>query len=240
MLFFDFQVQIKQEKLSDSEEESRSKITAKPPNMESDSDSDESTEGESTRVKQEKNSRSIAKVKQEKVSPECSSSSDSSDDESETELQKSVHRIKTEKIDAQSTKPATFIPRPIKVEPQSDVEGKTKFKKPSTNYNDGLNVTRMSGKTQKRKRESSISEQLDSIVDNLLDTTTSGKRKKSKSNASNIDENLGDLSVFQTPVLSSTLKIKQEPQSEDESAKRKKSKKSLKSMESDLFDSFLK
>lgn len=50
----------------------------------------------------------------------------------------------------------------------------------------------------------------------------------------------------QTNELPSTVKIKEEPQSEDETVKRKKIKKSngnyksLKSIESDLFDSFLK
>lgn len=245
VFYFLLQVKIKQEKLSDSERKTNSKKTSKSFGMNNESDeSSESSESESessdgistVNIKREKgalgSSKSIARIKQEKKSSGSSSTSQSSDDEAPMPL----HKIKKEKRIGKLT---TFIPRPIKAEPESDMESITKCK---------------SMKVKTRKRETSISEHLDSIVDDLLKEPSS--KRKNIINQSP--------TTFLTPVLSSTLKpntkltrtennqlvtpskIKQEPQSEDESAKRKKIKrtsansKSLQSMESDLFDSFLR
>lgn len=168
-----------------------------------------------------------------------------------------LNKIKKEKDAPNATVTTTFIPRPIKVEPESDIEGKSKFKKPTTvsKTMNNSQKSEMSVKPLKRKRESSISEHLDSLVDDILNTSnTDRKSKKSKPNES-IDEASVDLSTttFQSPSLSSTLKpsskskqksksffnklndpslpspsiIKQEPQSEDEFGKLKKNKQSL-------------
>lgn len=232
-------MEVKQEKISDSEEETRTKYPAYNENKHDEfSDSDESETGENDHI-----SGSIARVKQENVSSECSSGSERSEDES-AEPPETLHKVEKEKRVELPTKSKTFIPRPIKIEPQSDVERESNFKKPSTKARDSVNAIRMSGESRKRKRESSMSEQLDSLVDNLMNTTKSEKQKRFMSCGSN--EDLGDLSLFQTPNLSSTLKIKQEPQSEDEMVKRKNGRKSsgetktLKSRENDLFNSFLK
>lgn len=241
-------MKIKQEKISDTENKTGS-----------DDSSDSSSDEEEEKTRRPISIKTIKKEKKSSSSNSKSSSTSGSDSESsDDEAPKTPilpHKIKKEK-DAETSRPSTsstFIPRPIKVEPESDVEGKSKFKKPSENYRRSLDVSQVASKTQKRKRNSSINEHLDSIVDDLLNTSTNfaDKSKKSKHNKS-IDQSLDDiLTPFQSPAMSSTLKptskvnrpktklatnetplpspskIKQEPQSEDEAGKRKKSKKSL-------------
>ncbi|XP_055297668.1 DNA-directed RNA polymerase I subunit RPA43 [Sitodiplosis mosellana] len=253
-------VKIKQEKLSDTENKTGSRKSNNA--NESDDSSDSSSDEE-----EEKMHRPIpipiANIKKEKKSSSSSNSNSNSSSSSDSESSDDEgpktpippHKIKKEKDGEKSTtsNSTTFIPRPIKVEPESDVEGKSKFKKPSENYRRSLDASQVASKSQKRKRNSSISEHLDSLVGDLLHSTTNSakKNKKSKHNES-VDQTLGDiLTPFQSPAMSSTLKpnskenraknklatnetplpspskIKQEPQSEDEAGKRKKSKKSL-------------
>lgn len=201
------QVRIKQEKLSDSEENTKSNILSGLENIKSErgTSSDESDESdetdesdesdESTRNSRQQgtsNSESEVDIKQEKLCHESTSNVQASNS------QVLLKSIKKEKQVEQSNTSTMFIPRPIKSEPQSDTESIAKFKTP--------------------KSSQSLKEK-------------------------NTDESFGDMG---SPILSSTLKIKQEPASEDESVKRKRSKKtqdyskSLKSIENDLFDSFLK
>lgn len=170
---FYLQIRIKQEKLSDSEENTKLAILSghgkiKSERIES-SDESESDSDEST---------SSSDIKQEKRAHDCTSDSEN------VNVLPLIHNIKKEKDVKQIIASGTFIPRPMKNEPQSDTEGTSKFKTPTSNHK--LNTS-----------------------------------------------------------YTSTLKIKHEAPSEDESVvKRKKSKttpntKSLKSITSDLFDSFL-
>lgn len=232
-------MKIKQEKISDTENKTGSD--------DSSSDEEEERPRRPTIKREEKSSSSNS-------SQSSGSDSESSDDDApKTPIP--PHKIKKEKSAEKSTPStsSTFIPRPIKVEPESDAEGKSKFKKPSENYRRSVDASQAVSKAQKRKRNSSISEHLDSIVNDLLNTSSNpaDKSKKSKQNKS-IDQSLDDiLTPFQSPAMSSTLKpaskanrskaklstnetplpspskIKQEPPSEDEAGKRKKSKKSL-------------
>lgn len=148
-------------------------------------------------IKKEKNNKngssSITLLKQEKKleHPHINDANKAIDSDG---TEHPLREIKKEK----RPKSVTFIPRPIKSEPQSDVEED------------------VIGKIRKRKNVSS-----------LLNITSS------------------NLFPMQEQVLSSTLKIKQEPQSENESPIRKKAKKptvktkSLETMENDLFNSIL-
>lgn len=196
---------MKQEKVTDSEEEQQESNMA---------NTKSSPQREIIGIKKEKNNKngsmSITQSRKKKMSEHSYSNDTDTNISSEEDEQESSQEIKKEKRPKSLPKSATFIPRPIKSEPQSDIEG------------DGI------GKIRKRKNESSVNEQLDFIVDSFFNTSSS------------------NLSAMQDQVLSSTLKIKQEPPSEDESPMRKKAKKpsvktkSLETMENDLFNSFLK
>lgn len=250
-------MEIKEEKLSDEEDNVMSKATSSKGHK--NDDTDDWTESSSEDEDEDEESRLPVlnrKIKKEKKSSSSSKSEESSDEETpKTSIQ--PLKIKKEKGSEAPKLQTTFIPRPIKAEPESDVENKSKFKKPSASQIPTL--------TRKRKRESSISEHLDSLVDDLLNTsgtTSTGKKSKKSKHNESIDQTFGspamsstlmpnskgklsiNKNLFETPLPPS--KIKQEPQSEDESVKRKKSKKSLdnrkslQSIQSDLFDSFLK
>lgn len=168
-------------------------------------------------IKQEKQS-TLVKVKREKQSPESSSTESSSDDSDDEQMH--LNRIKRE-LNTEKQSKRTFIPRPIKMEPQSDVEGINPENK------------------RNRKRKSSINEHIDSLVDSILNKSNPEKKKRSKTSG-----NESTVSNLETSHHS-TLKIKQETNIEEESSARKKAKKSstksksLKSMEKDLFESFL-
>lgn len=201
--FSHLQIRIKEEKLSDSEEHTKSLLSShfgevkrEQKNSIDTSDSDESEEG----PKSEVNVKQEEQMHSANVSP----------------LLQNIKKEKENKH-TMSVSDATFIPRPIKTEPQSDIEGPSKFKTPT------------STQSQKTRRSLKASDR---------SSSPANKRKK-------LNQSLDITSTFETPIMSSTLKIKEEPASEDESAKRKKSKKtentkSLKSIESDLFASFLK
>lgn len=174
------QIRIKQENLSDSEENSKLSVLSGLEKIKRERD-ESSDESESDSDESESNDR-----------PEESGSSDSEvnvKQENSTISKENgngppLKQIKKEKEHNDTDAAATYIPRPIKREPQSDTEGTSKFKKPASN-------------------------------------------------------------TIQSTKLLSTVKIKQEPPSEDESGKRKKRKttensKSFESIENDLFDSFLK
>lgn len=190
------QIRIKQEKLSDSEENSKLTILSglenikherDEPSDESESDSDESESND--RPEESSSSDSEVDVKQEKQMNDSTIGS-----ENGVGLQ--LNQIKKEKEINDTNASAPFIPRPIKKEPHSDTEGRSKFKKP-----------------------------------------VSIKLHKNQSSE--------DVPKPASPFMLSTVKIKQEPPSEDESGKRKKRKttensKSFESIENDLFDSFLK
>lgn len=233
---------IKQEKPSESESDSSS--------------SDEESSDDDTFKHKPIPLEKIKKEKQSESSTSSSESSDSDSDDSPPSKQlPPVKNIKRERnVDEPST--STFLTplrRNIKAEPVSDVEDRNSFKKPQTN--DRLSLNRTS-----RKRTSSMSDQLESLVGEVLNRSdtrngheSGAKSKKSKPDAENSNQSFADLSTtrFQSPALSSTikpnskektpLKIKKEPQSEDESSKKKKTKtKDLGSMEGNLFDSFLK
>lgn len=234
----------------------------------------------------------MKKIKQEKdLSGQSSSDSDSSSSDAEQSTSKPLLKnIKKEKKSSESssesddsTSMPALISRKVKSEP---VEENSPFKKP---LNNSLNVAkrdRSAEKTRKRKRTSSMSDQIDSLVNDVLNrsgTSNGSQAKSKKSNAYRSELSFGDLSTagFQSPALSSTLKpnssktksktknladkmnaeidspqiltkLKQEPQSEDESTRKKEQKKSkkasvgdasnqsLKSLENSLYDSFLK
>lgn len=177
----------------------------------------------------------LGKIKSERKDTSDESESDESTSSSDSEIgikqekhgsanvdQPLLHSIKKEKEESKQTAASTtFIPRPIKTEPQSDTEGMSKFKTPTSEHR--LNESYTFIKSQKNHRNSK----------------TSNEHFGSPANQS-----LLNVSVLETPIMSSTLKIKQEIMSEDESIKRKKRKtttndKSLKLIESDIFDSFL-
>lgn len=236
------------EKLSDSEEP-LPKISAtalkkeKNRNESSDSSSEDEDEPRQSTANGTASNGKPAVAAQNSDSKDDSSESD--DDSAQKSLDVSNIKKEPESKPAQRT---TYIPRPIKAEPESDIEGKSKFKKPA------LTATPV----RKRKRESSISEHLDSIVGDLLNTSDAPKNEKSTKQNDSIALHLSDTSGFHSPALSSTLnpnskanrknkwdqmpspsKIKQEPQSEDESSKRRKRNNSMKAID-DVFDSFLK
>lgn len=184
-----FQIRIKQEKLSDSEENLKLTTLSGLENIKRER-SEFSDESDSESDETESNDRS--------------GDTSSSDSELEKCNAQSLKEIKKEKDIKGVNTSATFIPRPIKNEPQSDTEGTTKFKKPAFN--------------------------------------TSIPTKSHKKNKYQTDD---DDATLVPPFMPATLKIKQEPPSEDESGKRKKRKlaesnKSFESIENDLFNSFLK
>lgn len=179
---FHLQIRIKQEKLSDSEEKKLPILAGL-----------EKIKAERGETSDESESESES---DESKSNERADDTSSSDTNINTVNKQPLKEIKKEK---EITTPETFIPRPIKSEPQSDTEGTSKFKTPTSNH----------------------------------------KLKKNK------NQSFDDVSTFVSPIMSSTLKIKQEPASEDESGNRKKRKitqnsKSFESIENDLFNSFLK
>lgn len=163
-------------------------------------------------------------------SSDSNDSSSSSDSDSDDNANKIPAKIKKEK-DAESSSISKTIDLPqskaikIKTEPASDVEGKT-FKKPfATNSRLSLNSSQTSIASQKattkRKRNTSISDQLDSILSETVHqnnanpsakkkaklTPTKDKRKSIRLMDSLTDQTLGNLSTaFQSPSMSSTLK----------------------------------
>lgn len=195
------------------------------------SSSDESTSEDESEDEHTKQSITLKNIKKESAS--SSSDSSSSDSESSDSSESSDEPAQNK-----------FKPIPIKEEPVSDVEG-GKFKKPSTDYRRMLNASQNNGtseKNNKRRRTTSVSDQLDSLMNEVMGSKDKDKRKslpakKTISNDQSMD--FGNLSAFPSPALSSTLKptssklkrkmdlispskIKHESESEDEVIKKVK------------------
>lgn len=193
--------------MSDSDESTKSKIVSNLDNIKSERQKSNNTSASDSTSESEESSNSESKIdiKKERESNERT---DNGEIIGGPTL---FHNIKEEKCIKRIT---TFIPRPIKSEPQSDTEGTSEMK------------TSTSSK--------SLNHQTKIRIDRFCSPI-----KKTKQN-----QNLDTTSTFDSPLLSSTLKIKQEPPSEDESVKRKRSKKTNKNkslllIESDVFESFL-
>lgn len=228
------QINVKKEELSDSENEvpviNKSTTAKTQGNSSDESSSEESTSEDDSEDEHTKQSITLKNIKKESSSSESSScdsgssdSSQSSDDEPAQNKFKSI---------------------PIKEEPVSDIE-EGKFKKPSTDYRRNLNASQTGGtseKSQKRRRTTSVSDQLDLLINEVMGSKEKAKRKslpakKTKSKDQSMD--IGNLSAFPSPALSSTLKptssklkrkmelispskIKHESDSEDEMIKKVK------------------
>lgn len=271
---YNFQAKVKQEKFSDSEEKTEPSTTSKNKTEQpvgSSSEESSSSSSESSSDEEDKKPINLPKnIKQEKASSSESSDSDSdssessdSTDSSDDDTSPPQKGIKKEKS---TIKLNNFKPILIKSEPMSDAENSTPFKKPPTNYRRSLNVIKTvqtPENGQKRRRTTSISEQLDSLVNEVLGTSGTEKKndkrlslpaKKFKSNNDSMDISNVSASSFQSPTLSSTLKpnsktkfkssskIKQEPESGDEVGKKKRKKQNgksdeLTSLQNDLFKS---
>lgn len=219
------------------------------------SSSDDGTEEE----KDTKQSILLKNIKKEETS--SSESSDSSDSDSESS--------DSSDEPPPPRKKNNFKPIPVKAEPISDIEADTPFKKPPANYRRSLTFNQKTAtpdKHLKRQRTSSISEQLDSLLDEVRSTKLGNDKRKSlpakKTKSMDDSMDIGDLSTlaFQSPALSSTMKpgsklkrhtldlkspskIKKEPESDDELAKKKKNGKSdkrLNSLQKELFNNYLK
>lgn len=231
---------------SDSESDSDDDVPDKKPTKSSSKESSEESSSDSESEDDTKQSVLLANIKKEKKSSSekssSSSDSDSDSDSSDSSSSDEASPIKNK-----------FKPIPVKTEPMSDAEhATTSFKKPATNVRRSLNLTT----PQNRKRTSSVSEQLDSLLNSVMKNDND---KRKSLNKPSIDDSMDidDLSTttFQSPALSSTLKpnsklkhlkspskIKIEPDSEDEVAKKKRKQngKSLSSLQNDLFNNYLK
>lgn len=172
--------------------------TAKPQEDSSDeSSSEESTSEDDSEDEHTKQSITLKNIKKESAS---SSDSSSTDSESSDSSESSNEPVKNK-----------FKPITIKEEPMSDIE-EGKFKKPSTDYRRNLNVSQNNGTSEKnktRRRTTSVSDQLDSLMSEMMGTKEKDKRKslpskKIKLNDQSMD--FGNLSAFPSPALSSTLK----------------------------------
>lgn len=257
--FLNSQIKIKQEKFSDSDEESAFKNLAAVKKSKDDSSSDsESSDDDSD--------EQLRNVKKEKITSGSSSSSSASSSASSSDSDSSgsddsnsrngdilAKRIKREKDeDSTFAMPShPTISEPIKSEPMTDVEEGTTHNKAPVDA---------SKKKAAGKRTLSISEHLDSFLADAVNRTSERNREngsaQKKCKTTTLDEtNLADLTAkFKSPVMSSTLlsnakipkaspaKVKKEVQSEDERPKKKKNKdssqQSLESIESELFKSY--
>lgn len=232
---FRIQINVKKEELSDSDDEfpvhKSSVLNATVKTQEDSSDdssSEESTSEDESEDEHTKQSIILKNIKKESASlcSECSSSDGEISESSDEPAQNKFKSI------------------PIKEEPVSDID-EGKFKKPSSDYRRNLNASQSnatSEKNQKRRRTSSVSDQLDSLINEVMGSKEKDKRnslpaKQTKSNDQSMD--FGNLSAFPSPALSSTLKptssklkrkielispskIKHEWDSEDETIKKVK------------------
>lgn len=157
------------------------------------SSSDDSTSEDESEDEHTKQSITLKNIKKESSSSESSSTDSESSDSSESSDEPAQNKFKS---------------IAIKEEPVSDIE-EGMFKKPSTNVRRNLNVNDTSEKNQKRRRTTSVSEQLDSLINEVMVSKEKDKRKslpakKTKLNDKSMD--FGNLSAFRSPALSSTLK----------------------------------
>lgn len=139
-------------------------------------------------------------IKEESSSSSSSSKSSSTDSESSDSSESSDEPAQIK-----------FKPIPIKEEPVSDIE-EGKFKKPSTDSRRISNVNQTNGsseRNQKRRRTTSVYDQLDSLLNEVMGTKEKEKRKSSpakKTKLSDQSMDFGNLSATSSPTLSSTLK----------------------------------
>lgn len=174
------QIRIKQEKLSDSEENSKLTILSGLENIKRERDESTSDESESESDESESNGR-----------PEETSSSDSEVDVKqekqfngaigkENGIELPLKQIKKEKGIDDTKASATFIPRPIKSEPQSDTEGTSKFKKPASNTSSTSTKPHKRNKNQSSDDVSSFMLSALKIKQEPPSEDESSKRKKRK------------------------------------------------------------
>lgn len=194
---------------SSSEEEASVKkptvlnTIGKTPDSSDESSSEDSSSEDNSEDEHTKQSITLKNIKKEP----SSSSESSSGDVSDTDSSDSESSNSSESSNKSAQNKFKKIPT-IKEEPVSDVEER-KFKKPSTDFRRNLNASQTSDKSQKRRRTTSVTEQLDSLINQVMGSKGKDKRKSvpaKRSILNNESMDIGNLSTFQSPALSSTLK----------------------------------